>query len=105
MPKGILVVESSPEGADRDREYNEWYDGTHIGEICAIPGVTGARRYRLHGTEGDVPTYLAVYDLEADDLGAPLVEMAQRSADGRLSPPKALRLDPPPVVKIFELLD
>jgi hypothetical protein len=104
MPKGLLVVESSPETAARDDEYNAWYNDIHIPEICAIPGVVGARRYRLTG-DGGTPRYLAIYDLDAADLQSPVAEMGARAADGRLSPPVALSMDPPPIPRIFELLD
>lgn len=104
MPKGILVVESSPETAAREAEYNAWYNDTHIPEICAIPGVVGARRYRLTG-DGETPTYLAIYDLDTADIQSPMTEIAERAADGRLSPPVALRMDPPPIPRVFELLD
>ena len=108
MAKGVLVVESAPvEG--RDDEFNTWYDGTHIPQILEIPGFVAARRFRVHGTQTGVdgkPGYLAIYELEADDLSAPIAEMRTRSADGRLDRrSSAVRLDPPPVVTLYELLD
>ena len=30
MPKGIMVVQSRPVSAEREGEYNDWYDNTHI---------------------------------------------------------------------------
>jgi hypothetical protein len=105
VAKGIMVVESAPADAEREAEYNEWYSGTHIGEI---PGFVAARRYKIRGTDPNSSakdSYLAVYEIEADDLDQPLAELAARSADGRSVMSDALRLSPPPVVTIYELID
>lgn len=104
MARGIMVVASSPASADEEAEYNEWYTQTHIPQLCAIPGFLGARRYKLRGTDA-APRYLAIYDLEADDLDEPLAELRARSGDGRVSPPRGLQLDPPPVVSVYEVAD
>jgi hypothetical protein len=105
VPKGIMVVQSSPSAPDREDEYNDWYDNTHIPQIRAIPGFTAARRYKLTGPASpDAPAYLAVYEIEADDLAAPLAELRARSASGRLGLSGVLSLDPPPVVTVYELI-
>jgi hypothetical protein len=48
VPKGILVVQSRPSDPSREGEFNEWYADTHIPEVCAIPGIVSARRYKVH---------------------------------------------------------
>src|SRR3974390_279587 len=73
--KGIMVVETRPSDPRREDEYNKWYDETHLPEVCAIPGIVSARRYRARpaGTASDgasSPTYVAIYDIEADDVDA-----------------------------------
>jgi hypothetical protein len=100
MPKGIMVVQSRPVSADREHEYNEWYTSVHIPEILAVPGFTGARRYKVTSTDG--PVYVAVYDIEADDVTAPVKELSARSAAGRHTRSDLLATDPPPVVTIAE---
>lgn len=67
MPKGIMVVQSAPSDPAREEEYNQWYSGSHIPEVLAVPGIVSARRYKPTGAGGD---YLAVYDLDAEDLSA-----------------------------------
>ena len=105
MPKGIMVVRSSPSAPEREDEYNDWYDNTHIPQIRAIPGFTAARRYKLTGLGGqDVPAYLAIYDIEADDLADPVTEFRARSRTGQHTSSDALSRNPPPVVAIYELL-
>lgn len=101
MAKGIMVVQTGPVSAEREDEYNDWYSGTHIPEILAIPGFVGARRYKLTGGDG-TPSYLAIYEIEADDVTAPVKELGARSAAGQHSLSDVLRLDPPPVVSVYE---
>jgi hypothetical protein len=108
VAKGIMVVESAPAEPERDAEFNEWYSGTHIPEICAIPGFVAARRYRVHeraGAPSTKATYLAIYELEADDLDQPLAELAARSAGGQMTSSDALGRSPAPVVTIYELIE
>jgi hypothetical protein len=108
MPKGIMFVQSKPSSPDREDEYNEWYSKVHIPEVCDVDGVTGAQRYQVHsatpvGPEGH--PYVAVYELEADDLGGVLGEIASRAMDGRMNMSDALAMDPPPSMVIYELMD
>jgi hypothetical protein len=102
VPKGIMVVQSDPADPAREDEYNDWYDNTHVPEICAVPGFVSARRYKVHGAGS--PTYLAIYEIDADDLNAPAAELRARSAAGLTHGTGALRVDPPPLVTIYELL-
>jgi len=104
VPKGIMVVQSEPVDPAHEDEYNDWYDNTHVPEICAVPGFVSARRYKVHG-EGGPPAYLAIYEIDADDLTAPAAELRARSAAGRTHGTGALRRDPPPVVTIYELME
>ena len=71
MPKGIMFVPSQPASPDRDDEYNTWYSKTHIPEVCEVPGVVAARRYKIADPAQAVPgasTYIALDELEADDF-------------------------------------
>ena len=108
MPKAIMLVQSKPSSPDREDEYNDWYSNTHIPEVCAIDGITTARRYRASGATPigpDVPPYVAVYELEADDLGGVLGDLASRAMDGRMNMSDAMEMDPPPSMVIYELVD
>ncbi|ADP83485.1 DUF4286 family protein [Pseudofrankia inefficax] len=106
MPRGIMVVQSSPASPEQDAAFNKWYDEDHLPEMLAVAGFTAARRYRLRATgpikaPDSVQGYLAVYEVEADDLDAALVAMRSRPP-GTAS--DALSLKPPPVVLFYELL-
>ena len=60
---------------------------------------------QLLSEDGAEPTYVAIYELDADDLTAPLRQLSARSASGRTRISDVLQLDPPPVVTICELTD
>lgn len=83
MGKYVMVVQSRPKPG-RDAEYNVWYDGTHFRDVCAIPGVTGGRRFAatplMIGGEG--LGYLSIFEIEADDPATVVAEMGRRSQDG-----------------------
>ncbi|PLK26292.1 DUF4286 family protein [Novosphingobium sp. TH158] len=75
MPRYKMIALTNPvEG--REDEFNEWYQNVHLPEVCATPGVVGAQRYRmavpLQDPSGLGKKYLAVYDIETDDLRATL---------------------------------
>jgi hypothetical protein len=108
MPKGIMFVPSQPASPDREDEYNKWYSGTHIPEVCGVDGVVGARRFKISDpaqAASGASTYIALYELDADDLGKVFEEIAAQSMDGRIQMSDALSMDPPPVPVIYELLD
>ena len=98
MAKGIILVESRPSSPDRDQEYNTWYDEVHIPELVALDGFVSARR--LRPVEGDGP-YVAIYEVEADNLQAVLDNMI--ASAGRLHMSDALQLDPPPIMRLLEV--
>lgn len=103
----MIVETAPPEG--REDEFNDWYTNVHIPEMLSVPGFVAARRYRLvedaplnAGTAK--PKYLAVYEMEADDLSTPVAEMRARAAAGdRTSGP--ISTDRAPVVTLYELMD
>ncbi|MCU1594923.1 MAG: hypothetical protein JWO12_2315 [Frankiales bacterium] len=91
----FLVLSNAVEG--RDEEFNTWYDEVHVHDVCAVPGVTSARRYDLvqftpevpEGMDAVVPPppphrYLAVYDLDGSPSEV-FDEFFARMADGRMA--------------------
>lgn len=86
-----MVVQSRPKDG-LDSEYNEWYDTVHLSDICAIPGVKSGRRFTasdLHLGKPGLP-YLGVFEIETDDPGQIMKEMAARSANGTMRVSDAL---------------
>jgi hypothetical protein len=109
MPKAILLVLSEASDPSRQAEYDDWYDNTHLAEVCAIPGITGARRFvpsehqMTPGASLGGPRHLAIYEIDADDLTQIGKELGERGSDGRMNMSNAIKLDPPPTVVLFEL--
>jgi len=85
MAKYIMVVPSAPT-AGKEAEYNKWYDEIHVPEVCAIPGITGAIRYKLDPASAEKPSspYLAIYAVETDDPAAVMAELGKRAGSGEI---------------------
>jgi hypothetical protein len=87
--KSLLVVFSNPtEG--REEEFNDWYDNTHLREVCEVPGITGAARYYLGADDPNgAHKYLAIYNLEGD-TDAIQTELGTRATTGVFNMSEAL---------------
>src|SRR5258707_10388050 len=74
MPSALMVVGSNPVAPERKDEYNRWYVDKHFADVLAVAGFTTARRYAqspvrpMADTEPSPYGYLAIYEVEADDL-------------------------------------
>jgi hypothetical protein len=92
--KYTMVVTSGAKDG-RDKDYNEWYDNQHIHDICAIPGVTSGRRLdAIPVTPNEQPApYLAIYEIETDDMATFLAEMGRRGEAGEMPLTDALDID------------
>lgn len=97
MAKGIILVETRPSSPDREQEYNTWYDDVHLRELVALDGFVSARR--LTPVDGDGP-YVAIYEVEGDDLKSVLNNMVANA--GQLTMSDALQLDPPPIMRLLQ---
>ena len=85
MPRYKLVVLTSPlEG--RETEYHDWYQNVHLRDVVAIDGIKSAQRFRLAKALAEHETfpYLAIYDVETDDVQAVLDEMNRLAGTERL---------------------
>jgi hypothetical protein len=67
MARGIIYLETRPVTPDREDDYHKWYNDTHLAEICSVDGIISARRFAP--TDGEGP-FIAIYELECDDLDA-----------------------------------
>jgi hypothetical protein len=97
MPKGILYVETRPLPG-HEEEYQKWYDEVHIPEMVAFDGFVSARRFAPVDEGG---TFIAIYEMDADDLEAAQAQLTEASRAGRTSPPEFVQLDPPPTVRVL----
>jgi hypothetical protein len=98
MPRGIIYLETTPVSPDREAEYHEWYNETHLEEICCVEGITGARRFAP--TDGNGP-FIAIYELDCDDLDAVVGRLRELGASGKMSSLKWLNMETPPIPKVY----
>lgn len=86
MAKAILVVESNPVSPEREDEFNDWYTNTHLDDVVAVPGFGSATRYVISDVETNsdskVHRYLAIYELETEDVAAAAAALAEAVAGG-----------------------
>jgi hypothetical protein len=99
MPKATLVVLSNPVSAEKEDEYNDWYDNTHLADVVRVPGFVSAQRYRLAEVEvmPDVPfpehRYLALYEVEGDDIAEIAQALMQRAGTPEMDLGEAIDLE------------
>ena len=86
MPRYKLVVMTKPvEG--REQEYNDWYQNVHLHDVVAIDAFKSARRFRVSRSLAPDPhplPYLAIYDIETDDVDGAIKELMSRVASGQM---------------------
>ena len=109
MPKMILTVFSDPISPERQDEYDDWYANIHVPDVCAIPGVLSARRFReatqASAFAGEVAggrRNMVIYEIDTDNPAEVEAEMQARLADGRLRSTDTLQNDPPPIARYYE---
>jgi hypothetical protein len=78
----LFVVLANPtDGCEG--EFNDFYSNRHIPDVLDVPGVKSAQRFRLADAQRmKAPSpfgYLAVYEIETDDLKGLADEIARRS--------------------------
>jgi hypothetical protein len=104
MAKAMFLAWASPVDEASEAEFNEWYEGTHIPQVrSAIPAITAVHRYRLAdltaGPGGAPPArrYLAVYELDTDDVAAAAAALGAAATEGRMdmTPTMDLHANPP----------
>lgn len=101
-----MIAYTNPSQPGREDEYNEWYNNTHVPQILALPGFVNATRFKLADKQ-TVPgkrsrRYVAVYELESDDIDATVASLISAVSDGTVEISEALEMDPLPDMTVFE---
>ncbi len=83
----LLVLTNAVKG--RDDEFNNWYNNQHIPDALDVPGYVAAQRFALAGVQmPGAPAsrwrYLAIYDIESNDLKATMTESMSRAGTERM---------------------
>ena len=93
MAKSIVLAWTNPIDEASDKEFNAWYSGTHVPQVIAhVPGVTGARRYRvvdLPGAGGPpVHRYLCVGEIDTNDAASVAAGLQAAPRPASSTPPR-----------------
>lgn len=101
-----MLAWSSPASPGQAGEFEDWYENTHIPQIrAAVPSITAVSRYQLADPEspGRSDRYLAVYELDTDDIQAAAAALADSAAAGRIDMTTAMNMtDNPPAAQWFQ---
>jgi hypothetical protein len=94
MPKYTFVVMTNPVDG-KEAEFNEWYNSNHIPDVLNVPGFVSGHRFRLAdaqmgGEASRAYKYLALYEIETDDLAATLKELRARGGTADIVPSDAI---------------
>ena len=81
MARWINIVESNCKDPAREAEYNDWYDNIHMPNVLATPGFVSAKRYENSTPQEGRGKYIAVYEIETDDLTETMKVRSQKRAE------------------------
>jgi hypothetical protein len=88
----MVVFTNAVEG--KDKEFNDWYQNTHLKQIVSIKSFVQAQRFRFHTNivpgAANPARYMAIYDIETDDINAALGGMNDLAASGRMPLPDSM---------------
>ena len=104
MARYLLFAFSDCVDPSREKEFNEWYDTMHVPDMLETPGMIRATRWvSADPQEGQRRKYLALYELETDDVSEfdkKVQEIGMATvARGRFSDLPVF--DPPDVPRIY----
>jgi hypothetical protein len=98
MTKSLLLVESKPASAELVEEYHRWHDQVHVPEMLTIDGFVSARRWQ---TDGE--SFVTLYEIDTD-VDTARTNLRAAFAEGRMSKPVALEMEPPAVMRYLSLV-
>ena len=78
-PKYILTVETNPVPG-KEEAYNDWYD-RHLDEVLESPGYVADSRYVIKEPLEGRGKYLAIYEIESDDVVETIRKRRERKAE------------------------
>ncbi len=89
----------------REEEFNDWYDNMHIPDMLEVPGMISATRWvSAESKKGQQRKYLAMYELETDDIGKFDLSVRERGMrtvkEGRFSDLPVF--DPPEIPRVYK---
>jgi len=94
MAKYTFLALTNPVAGKED-EFNEWYDKHHVPDVINVPGFISGQRFKLADSQfgGEASKgfkYLAVYEIETDDIAATIKELRARGGTADITPSDAI---------------
>ena len=90
LERWLVTIETNCTDPSREKECNEWYDGTHVPDVLSTPGMLRATRYENPTPGEGRGKYLALYEFDTEDLLQTMAvlndNMCKWGEQGRLSP-------------------
>lgn len=90
MERWLVTIETNCTDPSWEKEFSEWYDGTHVPDVLSTPGVVRATRYENPSPGEGRGKYLALYEIETEDIFQTMMalsdNMTRWGEQGRLSP-------------------
>jgi hypothetical protein len=74
----------------QEEAYEEWYNGTHLGEVLEVDGFLSGQQFRLPEVSEAGHTHAAYFRVETDDPAATLATLGETFASGTMTPTDAL---------------
>jgi hypothetical protein len=94
MAKYTFLALTNPV-AGKEAEFNEWYDTHHVPDVINVPGFISGQRFKLAdsqlgGESSKAYKYLAVYEIETDDVAGTITELQARGVTADITPSDAI---------------
>ena len=68
MARWINIVETNCTDGSREEEFNDCYDNIHLPDVLETPDFVAATRYVIGEPRDGRGKYVAVYEIETDDI-------------------------------------
>lgn len=89
MNKWLFIVESNCTDPDHEADFNKWYNTIHLPDMLELPDVVGADRYENIDPRDGEAKYVALYEIESDDIQKTIEDTArhieEKAKQGRMS--------------------
>jgi len=94
MAKYTFLALTNPVTGKEDA-FNQWYDTHHIPDVINVPGFISGQRFKLAdsqfgGEASKAFKYLAVYEIETDDIAGTIKELQTRGGTVDITPTDAI---------------
>ncbi len=83
MGKYMLLVGMKVTDPSNEAEFNTWYNNTHFPDVLENPNFIRATRWEHTAPKPDDAKYLALYEIETDDIQATMKGLDETIAEKR----------------------